>query len=340
MVRRKIGRGKPSKPGPSRRELDFRDRQREKEREKYFDPRMKKAEEKPIEVKPFKEIPEIQSVNLPDYWDVSHLVNGVFRPARNLEKAVSCLMINLLLSHSDIYQPGKSYSKTERQYTREQLRIFRDALSAEEVVFDIRHQSGVGRFEKGGIYRARDLKTLIENDFWIMEGLSFDIVYLRDPSGIIPKEGSVYAEDVAEAIVWKRHRERFEEKIAYFSGIDAAKEKRLTEYLESQNIKTDKTMDEKSILRKLRQYLSEDQDMSDELKDILTKVIEAADFQEQIEREVQEEMKNLPDEAGIAARLSKNINPNGILIVEGNVDNIPGLRLVDSYDEVRLYQKN
>ena len=58
------------------------------------------------------------------------------------------------------------------------------------------------------------------------------------------------------------------------------------------------------------------------------------------EKEVQEEMKKLPDETGIATRLSENIAPNGILILESSeAMEIPGLRLIDSYDGVGLYQK-
>jgi hypothetical protein len=322
----------------------FRERQRQQSRENFnLFPKRKKPKEKPIPVKPFNGIPEIQAINLSDYSDVSHAVNRVISPSKGLEKAIACVMINLLLSHSDIYEPGKSYSRAERQYTGGQLRVFRDALSAAEVSFDIFgaiYQSSAGRFEDGIKYHARNLESLLEKDFWIMEGSTYDIVYLRDPSGIAPKEGSIDAEEIAEEIVGKRYEGRLKEMETYFSGVGEAEEKRLEEYLEPQGVKTDRDIDEETLIKTFRQYLDENQDMPDELKEILAKMIEAADLKEQEEQEVQEEMKKLPDATEIAARFSKNIKPNGILILESTeVKDIPGLRLVDSYDSVYLYQK-
>ncbi len=117
--------------GSDKRSLDFRERQRQKSREQAASlPTRRKKQERPIPSKPFKEIPELSAVDLSDYYYPSRTINGIISPGKGLEKAVHCFMINMLLNCSDIYQAGKSYSRRERQYTRAQLEVFAESLSA------------------------------------------------------------------------------------------------------------------------------------------------------------------------------------------------------------------
>ena len=102
-----------------KRNMAFRKRQREESLRKLIPPVRKKAEEKPIEVKPFNGIGYVNPVNLSDYRYVIHRIDDVIHPSKNLEKAVSCLMVNMLLGlGNDVFEPGKSYSGQERQYTK------------------------------------------------------------------------------------------------------------------------------------------------------------------------------------------------------------------------------
>jgi hypothetical protein len=326
------------------RELEFMQRQREQSLAKYKVPKKKKKKELPIKVKPFKGITEINPVNLSDYSDLVHAVNRVISPSKNLKKAVACFMINLLLKHSDIYQPGKSYSRMERQYTRDQLRIFRDALSAVEVSFDIIYQGDVGRFPDKRKNYAQKLTKLIQSDLWEGEG-NYNIVYVRELSDVIPEKGGFYAEEIAEEIVGKRYEDRLKEIEAYSPRIKEEGSEELEEILKAQGIALDKDATEEenveTITKAIRQYLNGDPDIPGPQKETLTKFVEVTDFMIQAEKEIQEEMKNLVDEKGIIIRLCQNVKPNGILILEGSkIEEIPGLRLVDSYDNIRLYQKS
>lgn len=297
----------------------FRERQRQQSREQAasLPARRKKAKEKPIPAKSFNGIPKIQAVNPSDYYYPSRTINGVISPSKGLEKAVHCLMINMLLNCSDIYQPGKSYSRRERQYTREQLEVFAESLSALEVSFSDEARS-VGGFRNKDKYSTRDSQE--------REG-DYHIVYVRAPSSVMPDEDIEYsAEDIAETIVEIKYKDIFEE-LESLGGEVAEEFKR-------EGADIDEDTDLGSIVDVLKEHLdAHPRRMSD-------KACRYVKLMVQMKQAIQDELENLPDEKEMITKLSQHIAPNGVLVLESTeVKDIPGLRLVGSYDGVRLYQK-
>jgi len=314
---RRIGRGKPSKPGPGSRELDFRESQRHQSLAQIIpSPIHKKKQEKPI-VKTFKGIPEIQAVNLADHYSLSRIINGVINPSKSLEKAVQCLMINLLVNHSDIYQPGKSYSRAERQYIRDQLEVFAKSLSALEVGFG-EERRNVGRFENKDKYQPEEFKELLESRLWKGEG-SYHIVYAGGPADIMP--GKSYAEEIAEEIVVSRYQERMHELESELLTMASGKNKEKIDLRKELDMTSEP--DPEMFFRKCVQQLKERPNYQGPGRKYLEIAAEIVGIIDQMKIDVQEEIKKLPGEAEIAAKLSENLCPNGILILEGNIKDVP-----------------
>jgi hypothetical protein len=310
---RTIGKGKMRR-GPDRRSEDFRERQRLRSREQMA-PLPVKKQATPIPTKSFREIPEINPVDLSNY-DFSRIINGVISPGKGLEKAVHCFMINMLAGYSNIYEPGKSYSRREKDYTREQLKVFAESLSALEVSFSDERRS-VGRFRNKDRYSTRDLQ----------EKGNYHVVYVRAPSSVLPGDGIEYsAEDIAERIVEMKYKDVFEELESL--GDETAEEFR------REGVDIDEDTDPESIVDILKEYRDAHP------RRMSNKACRYVELMVQMNQAIKDELENLPDEKEMITRLSQHIAPNGVLILESTeVKDIPGLRLVGSYDDVSLYQK-
>jgi len=323
-----------------KRNIAFREKQRQQSLQSRVHVR-KKAEEKLIEVKPFNGVGCIEPVDLSAYRYLTYLIGDVIHPNKNLEKPVSCLMVNMLLGlGTNVFEPGKYYSSQERKYTKEQLRVFRDSLSALEINFGKDKISGnTGRFERKDSYHFSDVGEFVFSELWKGEG-RYDIVYVRNPSWMVFDKDYVRMNmgDIAE--------EKYKEEVDRLRKLAYDLEEGGFEYvakkigLKIEEMKKDEEEFFKEFCRKCRQYLDENKDIDETLKGDLEKFIEIGDIILKIGQNIDEEAKKVSDEKTIVTGMSQNIGDNGVLILESSkVKDIEGLRLVDSYDDVRLYQR-
>lgn len=320
-----------------KRHMDFREKQRQKSLKLRQPSRTK---EKPIKVKPFDGIGYIEPVNLLDYIGISH---SVFHPSEGIENAVSCLMVNMLLGLEDnIFKPRKYYSKQEEKYTKEQLMVFRNSLSALEISFGDRINSSVGRFGRKDSYHFSDAGEFVFSELWKGES-NYDIVYVRNPSWMVFDKDHINMS--MGDIVEDKYREDVErlKKLTYDledGGLEYVAKQIGLLGLKEKDLNTDEEEFYKEFCGKCRQYLDENKDLKDPLKGDLEKFIEMGDIIQKVGQEIDEEAKKVSDEKTIVTGMSQNLAQNGVLILESSeVEDIEGLRFVCSYDDVKLYQK-
>ena len=149
-----------------------------------------KQEQIKIEPRPFDGVKEIKAINPNDYFYLSHYIRKFVNPSKDVENAVLSFMVNMFLNLPDnFYEPGKSYSHTEREFTIEQLNVFRNSLSALEILCGKYNKFGVsiGNFGNKKTYKLENLDGLLHTGIWDGKG-SYHIIYVSHPSNIVPTE--------------------------------------------------------------------------------------------------------------------------------------------------------
>ena len=145
--------------------------------------------EETIEVKPFDGVKDIKAINPGDYSNLSNYIKKSISPSEIVEKAVLTFMVNMFLNLPDnFYQPGKNYSRNEREFTREQLNVFRNSLSALEILCgEYNFRDSIGNFSNKQTYKLENLGGLLHTEIWDGKG-SYHIIYVAHPSNIAPTE--------------------------------------------------------------------------------------------------------------------------------------------------------
>lgn len=328
------------KPRLTRRNLAFRDMQRQRELSKMGNIYSSKPKDKPIPILAFEGMHQIQPIDLESYRDITHAVNSVISPSRSIEKAVASIMAGMLIkTRNGIYAPGKdsSYSRNERMYTREQLAVFRNSLSVLEVVFGYEDEKslGVGRFAVKNTVYPKNFSGVFSSDVW-KGGGNYNIIYVKDPASAVPSEFE--AAEAAEAHVTEKYGPKVQEVEEKIASIGEAELKKAEAEIGG-DIGV-KVSSEKEVMDVIRKYFADHSDISGVKRQYLEMLIEVADVYDIASMEADEIIANLPGEQGIIERIAQNSSENGIVIVEpSNIDELEGFRTLVSYDDVGVYQR-
>lgn len=232
-----------------------------------------------IEPRPFDGIKDIKEINPDNYFYLSQYIRKNLHPSEEIEKPVLSFIINMFLNLPDnFYAPGKNYSRNEREFTREQLNVFRNSLSALEILCgEYNFGNSIGNFSNKQTYKLENLGGLLHTEIWDGKG-SYHIIYVAHPSNIAPN-------DTDEELLKNLDPNLYENWKA------------------------------------VEKYLS-----SSTLSNVIEEGIKFR--------------QKLPDEKIIIITLSKKLKEKSVLILEGSeIKEIPGLKLIDSYDNVSLYQR-
>lgn len=326
--------GYPIKKGrPVRRDYNTENRWQKKQLELGSDYSAKKIEGPIIEIKPFDGIKEIRAINPEDYYHLSNYIRKIMHPSENLQRAVLTYMVNMFLNLPDnFYQPGKDYSRDERAFTREQLPVFLKSLSTLEVIcgkYNI--GDGIGYFGNKKTYRLNNLIDLLHGGLWDGKG-SYHLIYLLNPSRIVPEDPDDYDENTlkhflssSEIDELNKLRDLFEGSVNEYKTLP-----NFYQWLDKKKITDLKLVDPQLVPKLGIEYVSENANVD-------KKIIHS--FCEFVELSIKC-LQKLPDEKTIVNKIANNLAEKGVLILEGSkINEINGLRLVDSYDNISLYQR-
>lgn len=335
------------------RDVAFRERQRKASLEARLPKAKEKTPEEPIQTIPFHHVSHIKPVNLSDYSNLSAYVRKALSPRDHIAEPITAFMVNMFLNLPDnFYGSKKSYSKREREFTREQLGVFRNSLNVLEVICDSGYTESwgnTGLFNQKQTYNVGKVKEIVGTDIWDGK-LGYHLIHIKNPSRIALDRGAWYAEGMAREIVEKRYEDKLEECDSYVSKIEDEKEieeleKRISDSVDDavkkQLSSSAEEKDSYKIFSEIcEECLRSNQDLTKLQKDFLEKTIEGIQLKIKIEEEIKDEIPKLPDEIDIVARLSKNLTFNGVLILESSkIKDIPGLGHIASYEHASLYQK-
>jgi hypothetical protein len=312
------------------------------------------SNESPIETKPFTEICRIQPVKLSDYSNLANYVRNQIAASPSIEDAVALFLVNMYLNITDnFYMPNKYYSRIERNFTRDQLDVFKRSISGLEVLFyvnrDDSSKGSIGNFTGKKRVQATNFSDLLESDAW-KGNCPCHLMYVDDPkyiaSDTFEKERAVGA--------------AFEER--YYKQMEDATSQ-IEKYMQHEEIKAiEAKLDanlEKAVKRLFSGEPEEEEEAVEQFKkcfgdagltpmqnEFIDKLFETLKFVNRVHKEVDDEIAKLPDDAGILRVLSQNVMPYGVVIIGSpyasglnKVFEVPGLRLIEESRGILLYQK-
>jgi len=323
----------------SRKELSFRNRQRQTELSKMGLFASSKVKEPPMPTTPFEGMEQLQAVDIRSYKDILHATNSVISPAKGIENAVASVMAGMLIQVTQgVYAPGKSqYSRNERMHTREQIAVFRNSLSVLEIVFGYEDTKnpGVGRFAVKDSCYTTNFSGLFESDIWKGNG-NYHLIYVKNTSNAVPSE--LEASEIAEAAVEKKYKDKL-----------APIEARITEIGDEELKKAElemgkeigrKVSSDREVMETIRKYHEGHPEITGTKKQYVELLIEVADLRDEASRYAEEIKSGLPGEHGIVEKIAQNSAKDGIIILESSeVDEIPGFRMLADYGDVCVYQR-
>ena len=296
----------------------FGDKQRRKVLENSSTPSTRqKPEEKSIEIVPFEQFYELtENPNDYNYNFVNHLRKNICA-SENLKECLTTIILNLFAKlPNKIVQPGKEYSRAEREYIKNQLSHYKYDISCLEVAlnkstFKNQNDLVLGMFYKKDRYKTESLLELIDSHVW-KDDKKYHLVYLDDPKPIADKRNDRWLSHViADTIDYKlRTRYGIDSKITEMENLSNEHEKEVFEQLMALNgfdLEEDFGIKE---TRKAIEIFKQLQNPSPFQK----KFLEVSELTYKIWKEGLAEYRNLPSPTSIVEKIISKIEPNGILL--------------------------